>query len=271
MPGNEKAVREELAGLMDAFTGAVNRVALAYSERRNRERDVHWLALQAAKEYGAMRLHSRMMWRKAREMDSLESIRKSSADSFEEAEHYWGYQKILDWYLGGEHCEVPQMWGYGDFGEPSGPGPGLKQSLWPEHYGYVHMARRLAGEARSHWVRDLIAANREGAAVAFHYVMSKLPVTDEYSERVTRHEHAVARDELHHGPELIQEFAKTIQAAEDLQEAKQRLTELRVQELRQRNEQFLHPLTVGEMEQLEQDFRQRRIGPIPVFSEGAIA
>ena len=56
-----------------------------------------------------------------------------------------------------------------------------------------------------------------------------------------------------------------------MQEAKQRLTELRVQELRQRNEQFLHPLTVGEMEQLEQDFRQRRIGPIPVFSEGAIA
>ena len=40
---------------------------------------------------------------------------------------------------------------------------------------------------------------------------------------------------------------------------------------RQRNEQFLHPLTAAEMEQLEQDFRRRRIDPIPVFSQGAIA
>ncbi|MCZ6753225.1 MAG: hypothetical protein O7E51_15535 [Acidobacteria bacterium] len=277
MPSNEKneknanKVRKELAGLMDIYTGAVHRVALAYAERRNRERDIHWLALQVAKEYGAMLFHSRLMWRKAKAMEPLESIRKSSADSFEEAEHYSGYQEILDWYMDGKPCEVPQMWGYGDFPETGGPGPGVNKSLWPEHYGYLDMAQRYAREARSSWVREVISSNREGAAVAFHAVMCKLPVTDEFAERVTRHERAVARDELHHGPELIQELAKTVPSLDDLEEAKRKITEMRVQELRQRNEQFLHPMTAAELGQLEQDFRHMRIEPIPVFSEGAIA
>lgn len=45
-------------------------------------------------------------------------------------------------------------------------------------------------------------------------------------------------DELQHGPEMFQE-------------------------LRQRNEQFLHTMTAAEMGQLEQDFRQKRFEPIP--------
>ena len=268
---NAKRVREELAGLMDIYTGAVHRVALAYAERRNRERDIHWLALQAAKEYGAMLFHSRLMWRKAKEMEPLESIRKSSVDSFEEAEHYWGYREILDWYLDGKPCEVPQMWGYGDFPDAGGPGPGVNKSLWPEHYGYLDMAQRHARAARSSWVSEVVSSNRDGAAVAFHAAMSKLPVTDEFAERFTRHERTVARDELHHGPELIQELAKTVPSLDDLEEAKQKIAEMRVQELRQRNEQFLHPMTAAELGQLEQDFRHMRIEPIPVFSEGAIA
>ena len=114
----------------------------------------------------------------------------------------------------------------------------------------------------------MIATNIEGAAVGFHYVMTKLTVTDEFTERFIRHERTVVQDELHHGPELIQELAKTLESQEELEEAKQKVTELRVQELRQRNEQFLHPLTEAEMNQLEQDFRQRRIEPIPLFSTG---
>lgn len=268
MPFTEKGVQEELAGLMDVFTGAVHRVALAYSERRNRDRDIYWLALQATKEYGAMVYHSRVMFNKAKEMDSLDSIQKSSADSFEEAEHYWGYMKVLDWYLEGKPCEVPEMWGYGDFTETLGPGPGMKKSLWPESHCYFDLAQQQMQQTRSSWVRRVIATNIEGAAVGFHYVMTKLPVTDEFTERFTRHERTVVQDELHHGPELIQELAKTLESREELEEAKQKVTELRVQELHQRNEQFLHPLTAAEMKQLEQDFRQKRIEPIPLFSTG---
>lgn len=264
-------VREELAALMDSFTGAMNRVVSAYAEQRDRDRDIYWLALQAAKEYGAIRTHFRIMMQKAIEMHPFESIRKSSQDAYEELEHYYGYRQILDWYLEGEPCPVPYWWDYGDFGEAFNAGPGIKKSLWPEHYGYVEMARRLSTEAGSPWVVRVIRSNREGAAVSFHYVFSKLPATDEYLKRVTQHERAVAEDELHHGPELIEKLARQARTEEEVAEAVEKLTDLRVQELRQRNEQFKHPLSAAEFAALESDFRQKRIEPIPLFSVGMTA
>ena len=265
---SQRNVQGELAGLMDLYTGAMNRVVSAYSQRRNRQRDIYWLALQATKEYGAMVFHSRAMFRKTKEMDTLESIRKSCHDSFEEAEHYWGLMKILEWYLEGKPCEVPEMWGYGDFTDTLGPGSAMKESLWPESHRYFALAQKQIQQTRSAWVRQVIAANIEGAAVAFHHLMSRLPATDEYTRRISEHERSIAEDELHHGPEMIEQLAKTVESVEELEEAKQKLTELRVHELRQRNEQFLHPLTAAEMQQLERDFLEQRVEPIPLFSVG---
>ena len=266
MPLDEKFVHQELTGLIERYTGAAKRMAMAYSERRNRDRDVNWLALQATKEYGAMLYHSGVMFRKAKNMESLENIRKSSEDSLEEAEHFYGYMRILNWYLGGKPCEVPEMWGYGDISDAFAPGSGMKRSLWPQHYEYFEMGARLAREASSQWLRDVIMTNREGAAVGFHYAMGQIPVTDEFTERVTKHERGVAADEMHHGSELIPNLVRTIPSLEELEEAKQKVADIHIQELRQRNEQFFHPLTPAEMEQFEQDFRQQRIEPIPLFS-----
>lgn len=265
----EKQVLGELAGLMDRFAGAMHRVVRAYGERRNRERDIYWLALQTTKEFGAMVLHSQFMIRKARAMEPLDSIHKSSEDSWEEAEHYYGYRRILDWYLQGEPCAVTEWWGYGDTAVPSGPGPGIKQSLWPEHYGYFVLAQRLANEATSPWVRDVISSNREGAAVAFHHAMSQLPPSDEFMRRIVLHEQGVAHDELHHGPELLQELARSVPSEEALEDAKQRITQLRIQELRQRNEQFMHVLTPAELSQIEQDFTEQRVEPVALFAGAA--
>lgn len=267
---SEKVVQEELTGLIARYAGAAKRVALAYCERRNRERDIHWLALQATKEYGAMVYHAGAMMRKAKALDSAPNIRKSNQDALEEAEHYCGYMQILNWYLNGQPCQVPEMWGYGDISETFGPGPGMKQSLWPEHYGYFELGERLTREARSEWIRQAILSNREGAAVGFHYVMSKLPATDEYLKRLTEHERTVAEDELHHGSEVIPELARTAPSTNDLEEAEQKITDIHVQELRQRNEQFLHPLSPAEMTSLEQDFRANRIEPVPLFSTAAV-
>jgi hypothetical protein len=259
-------VREELEGLIARYAGAARRVATAYAERRTRERDINFLALQATKEYGAMVYHSGAMWRKAKAMDSLDSIRKSGHDSFEEAEHFLGYMKILNWYLNGQPCPVPEMWGYGDISESFGAGPRMKESLWPEHFGYFAMGERMARQARSDWMRQVILTNREGAAVGFHYVMSQLPATDEFMKRLTEHERAVAEDELHHGSEMIPELARTFTSQEELEQAKRQVTEIHIQELRQRNEQFLHPLSPAEMQQLEQDIRNSRIEPVPFFA-----
>ena len=256
----------KLSGVMDRFVGAMGRVVEAYAKNRNRERDIYWLALQMTKEFGAMVGYSRKIVSRARAMEPIAFIRKASQDCYEEAEHYVGYRKVLEWYLEGKPCEVPEMWGYGDFAEVGGPGPGMKRSLWPEHHDYVAMAKRLAEETRSPWVREVILANREGAAVAFHHMMSNLPATDEFMKRVVELEKDVARDELYHGPEMIHELSKTVPSEADLEEAVQKITELRVQELRQRNEQFLHPLDLAAMEQLERDFRSGRTEAVPLFS-----
>ena len=107
--------------------------------------------------------------------------------------------------------------------------------------------------------------------MSFHYVLSKLPATDEYLRRVTAHEHAVAEDELHHGPELTEKLARAEQSEAEVAEAVQKLTELRVQELRQRNEQFLHAWNPAELAAVEKDFRQKRVEPITLFSVGMTA
>ena len=163
------------------------------------------------------------------------------------------------------------MWDYGDISETFGPGPRMKQSLWPEHYRYFEMGERLCREARSDWIRKAILANREGAAVGFHYVMSKLLVADEFSRRIAAHERSVAEDELHHGSEIIPELARTLPAPDHWEEAKRLVADVHVQEMRQRNEQFLHVLSPEEMKQLENDFRNSRIEPIPIFSLTAIS
>lgn len=263
---SEANVREELSTLMDRYTGAMNPVIQAYVQRRTRERDINWVALQATKEYGAMRMHGWAMFRKAKDMDTLQSIRKSCEDSYEEAEHYWGLMKILEWYLDGKPCEVKEMWGYGDFTEANGPGPGMKESLWPEQYRYFAMSQQIMKETKSAWVREVIGSNVEGAAVSFHHLLSLVPPTDEFLKRVAEHERSIADDERHHGPQMIRQLARTVKSEAELDEAIRKITELRVQELRQRNEQFLHPLNAAEMKQLEDDFRNHRIEPVPLFS-----
>ena len=261
-----ESLQHELEGLIARYAGAAKRVATAYAERRTRERDINFLALQATKEFGAMVYHSGAMWRKAKALDSFENIRKSRNDSYEEAEHFVGYMNILNWCLNGEPCRVPEMWGYGDISEKFGAGPGMKESLWPEHYRYFALGQQLAEQARSDWMRQVILTNREGAAVGFHHVMSQLPATDEFMKRLTAHERSVAEDELHHGSEMIPELVRSFTTQQELDEAKRQVTEIHIQELRQRNEQFLHPMTPAEMEQLAQDLRSNRIEPVPIFA-----
>jgi hypothetical protein len=263
-PSAEAAFRA-LTDVMDRFAGTLAQVVRAYAHQRNPERDVRWLGLQMTKEFGAMVAYSRKIVATASGMEPLKAIRKACQDCYEEAEHYVGYRLIFDWYEPAKTCEVPEMWGYGDFGDFS-PGPAMKQSLWPEHYGYVALAKRLRDETECPWVREVVCANREGAAVAFHQALSQLPPTDEFAKRVVAHEREVARDELFHGPQLLRELARVCPSEKDLEEAIAKITELRVQELRQRNEQFLHPLDETAMAALERDFREGRGECVPIFS-----
>ena len=242
----------------------------SWAKRRTAKTDIAWLALQASKEFGAIRTHARITLSRAKNMAPLKMVKKAAHDSAEEIDHYYGYREILDWKLNGKPCPVNRWWDYGDFAEEGGAGPKMSAKLWPEHVGYLELNKKLAKSARSEWVRQVILSNREGAAVAFHLVMSKLPKTDEYMKRLTKHEHTVAVDELHHGPEMIDELAKTIKSAADLEAAKKAIIQMRIQELRQRNEQFQNPLSKKELAKLEADFVAGKTPAIPLFSTGKV-
>ena len=165
---------------------------------------------------------------------------------------------------------MARWWDYGDFAEEGGAGPKISAKLWPEHVAYLELNKKLAKQAKSEWVRDVILSNREGAAVAFHYVMSKLPAGDDYMKKLTKHEYTVAVDELHHGPEMIDELAKTVKSEKDLKAAKQAVVKMRIQELRQRNEQFQNVLSAKELAKLEQDFVAGKTPAVPLFSTGKV-
>lgn len=270
MPSLQEQVKAEIAGIMDRYTGAMDQLVKTFARKRTRQRDIYWLALQASKEFGAIRTHYRIMMRRAKEMEPLEDVKKSAHDSAEEVDHYYGYRSLLEWSLKGKPCPVKRWWDYGDFAEEGGAGPKMSRKLWPEHVGYLELNKKLAKKASSEWVRDVILCNREGAAVAFHYVMSHLPASDEYMKRLAAHEHSVAVDEMHHGPEMIDELAKTVKSEKDLEEAKKAVVRMRIQELRQRNEQFLNPLSKKELANLESDFVAGKTPAIPLFSTGKV-
>lgn len=270
MSSLQKRVKTEIAGIMDRYTGAMDQLVKAYAKRRNSKRDIAWLALQASKEFGAIRTHARITLSRAKNMAPLKMVKKAAHDSAEEIDHYYGYREILEWKLNGKPCPVNRWWDYGDFAEEGGAGPKMSPKLWPQHVAYLELNKKLAKTARSEWVRQVILSNREGAAVAFHLVMSKLPKTDEYMKRLTKHEHTVAVDELHHGPEMIDELAKTIKSEADLEAAKKAIVQMRIQELRQRNEQFQNALSAKELAKLEADFVAGKTPAIPLFSTGKV-
>ena len=261
-------VKEELLTLLDLGAAALEAVVQGYAARRSRERDLTWLALQAGKEYGAVTLHAR------RNLDCLPpkspgEIRKAIEDALEEVDHYAGYMSVLEWALGGEPCPVQDMYrycgvapyrllGYGDYEET--------KQRWPANYAYF-MERQEHFDRCSAWGNAVLAACGEGGAVGWHYAMSRIPVTDEFSRRVVKVEQAVVDDELHHGPELLERLARETPSEAEYEDVKRRVRRIRSLELWQRNEQFQHPLSDEELNVINDAMRAGRLEPLSVFHQ----
>ncbi|MBI3092608.1 MAG: hypothetical protein HYY96_18265 [Candidatus Tectomicrobia bacterium] len=263
---DSERVREEIISILDTYTAAVCKVTEAYAGRRTKERDINWLALQAAKEYGAARVHAGIMLDKAKAMAALEDIEKSHGDAFEEVEHYHGYMKVLAWLLQGEPIPVPDFWGYGDFQAPTFlPGPGLRRERWPWNHAFFSTGMDYLLHASSPWIRRAMITSIEGAAVGFHYAMSRLPRSDGLLERIHVLEQSVVDDELHHGPEVIDEIAAEPPREAVFNEALEKIWHLRELELYQRNEQFLQPMTEDEVRDLARAMRAKAIAPVDLY------
>ena len=106
MASLQKQVKKEISEIMDRYTGAMDQLVKAYAKRRNSKRDIAWLALQASKEFGAIRTHARIMMSRAKAMEPIKSVKKSAHDSAEEIDHYYGYREILEFYYPGTKLGV---------------------------------------------------------------------------------------------------------------------------------------------------------------------
>jgi hypothetical protein len=96
-------------------------------------------------------------------------------------------------------------------------------------------------------------------------MMSRLEPTDEFIRRIVPIEKEIVADELYHGPETIVLLAQTPPDEDEFEKIKQQIKQVRSLELRQRNEQFLHPLTENQMRLIEEDFLQDRVEPLNLF------
>ncbi|HEX9879754.1 MAG TPA: hypothetical protein VGB25_06130 [Candidatus Binatia bacterium] len=260
-------VREEILEIMDRSAAAMKRVVDAYVAKQTRERDIHWLALQAAKEYTAAHVHARRLLGPTEPLASAEEVKKALHDASEEVEHYAAYMEVLNWFLGGQPCPVENWQRYGNpgaYGWRFGGSFEDTLALWPASYAY-YTTRAKACKESSHWGTAAILACGEGGAVGWHHAMSQLDLTDRFFARIVPIEREIVADELYHGPETIARLAATPPGEPEFTEVKKYILHVRARELGQRNEQFLHPLGDKEMAAIENDFVSGRTKPLELF------
>jgi hypothetical protein len=267
-------VLDEFVRILDQGTTALKRMVEAYEAKRTPERDVHWLALQAGKEFGAITLQH------ARANDALAQGKGISAVSElchaveEEAEHYRAYVDVLKTVADPDTQPVEGMYDYVRIESVENGRVILHERMvergpqFPANLRYFTETLDAMGRL-SPWGRQAVGAQFEGGAVGWHWAMSQLNAVDEYTSAVSKLEKMIADDEIHHGPEGLQPLAEayTDDLAEEAEEVFTLIRHFRYLEVLQRNEQFLYPLTDEEAEALGRSIIDDTIEPTPLFSQ----
>jgi hypothetical protein len=204
-------IREDILVIMDRCAAAMKQVVDAYVAHRTAERDVHWLALQVAKEYTAAHVHARRLLGPTEPLAGVGEVKKALHDASEEVEHYAAYMEVLSWLLGGKPCPVEHWQRYGNpgaYGWRFGGSFDDTKVLWPCSHAYYTTRAKVCGES-SAWGNAAILACGEGGAVGWHHMMSQLDPSDEFFARIVPIEKEIVADELYHGPETIVRLAST--------------------------------------------------------------
>lgn len=259
----------EVLRVLDQGATAVAAVVEAYAAQRSPERDVNWLAVQAGKEFGAITLqHERA--RDAIRTGRPEKVPMWARAMEEENEHYLGYLGLLEDTAG--VAPVEGMYQYFALKVRNGrysidPLMEAVRDRWPDNHRYFAENAHYINTWDS-WASRLVGAQVEGAGVAWHWAMSLLPQVDDFARREAEMEEAIVSDELHHGPEEIADLAAHYDAGAgiDFDEVLRVLRHLRCLEVRQRNEQYLHPLGEADLQGLERELMADTIAPATLFS-----
>lgn len=268
-------VLSQFVRILDQGTTALKRVVEAYEAKRTPERDVHWLALQAGKEFGAITLQQ------ARANDLLAQgagvgpVSEMCHAIEEEAEHYAAYVGVLQTLTDPGTQPVDGMYDYVRVREIDNGRVILHENMlergpkqFPANHRYF-IETLEALEKLSPWGRQAVMAQWEGGAVGWHWAMSQLEPVDGYTAAVSKLEKMIADDEIHHGPEGLQPLADafTEDQAAEAEEVFRLIRHFRRLEVLQRNEQFLYPLSDEEAEALGQSIVDDSIEPTPLFAQ----
>lgn len=272
----KQQIEQEIIRILEQGTAAVKKVVDAYAARRTPERDMHWLCVQMGKEFGAILLHSDLAKLAIRNgMDGRDMDEKFQTIK-EEVAHYQGYYNLLNRTIG-KDAEIPVDHIYSYVLANLGPngieadGPMLAQKdRWPANFAYIANMGAYA-KGKHPWVARVFGATGEGAAGGWHWAMSQLPPVDDFFKEAAKVQRGIAIDELRHGPqelgEICQEYSPEFGV--DLKDMFRELRHMRYLEVRQRNEQFLFPLSEDEVEAIRRELMDDAIEPIHVYSQAA--
>ena len=276
MSTNSQEIHQQITRILDQGAEAVKQVVDAYVANRTVERDMNWLCLQMAKEFGAVMIHTdnaREAIRAGadgRAMDEyIETVR-------EEVVHYQAYFNLLNRTIGKDtEIPVPDIYRYLVTKVADGklaPDDAMLEmkSRWPEHHGYM-ACRGDYVKTQDPWVAKVFGATMEGGAGGWHWCMSQVPQEDEFLTQVAKLQKGIAIDELEHGPEELAELCREYSddSGVDLNELYTQLREHRYQEVRQRNEQFLYPLTEEQLEVIHQQLLNNTLSGFNLYSKAA--
>lgn len=260
--------------IMSQGASAQQRVVDAYMAKRTRERDINWVVIQAAREYGATNMYAdraRLALGTGigvREADRFAGIMK------EELDHYRAYMNLLDLTLGkGKEPPEPESFHYLNV-EFTGQGAGFHGTSgdivarkWPEHHRFISLWMKIYNTLPK-WTSSLLMTQGEGGSVGWHWCMSNLPANDEFLRLAAKLEKTVVEDEIFHGPEEIKELAASFDPANALpwDETVNLAREMRYLDVRERNEQFLYPLGEDELEDIRRAIFEDTLAPSDIYA-----
>lgn len=276
MNNQSQAIHDEIIAILEQGTSAVKAVIDAYLEQRTPERDMNWLCIQMGKEFGAIMLHTDRAKAAIRAGTDGRAMDEYVETIKEEVEHYQAYHRLLDRTIG-EAGEIPvaDIYRYVFVNADQGamePDPVMVEcsGKWPENFAYLTGFMPWV-KTQHPWVGRVVGATLEGAAGGWHWCMSQLPPNDDFLQQAAKLQRGIAIDELHHGPQELAELCAEYDPAWeiDLAEMYRKLREMRCQELRQRNEQFLHPLSDQRIETIAGQLLDGTMPRIGVYSEAA--
>lgn len=253
---SELAIRAagELRAIVDQYAAGEAEVVRAYFERpHSREQHGDVLLRQMGREIQtAGWLHSAV-----RMLDELEvSVDRHDFADFleqiaEETEHYVVLADLAEWAAGRKlardelrRYEVYARW------EPDAPADKRSNSLLPEANRMHEVARELVEERGYVWGTQLMRLSEGGGGGAF--VECTRLGGDEFRDRLAAAMRRIVKDELKHGPERIDGFARDwVRSEEELETAVRWLRRVLVQHLRVRNEIWNYPLSEERLAEID--------------------